>query len=83
MMVKIMLLGQGIIHMEIIKTVYCFQMTQLIVKEVWLEVIREESSNALISLRVLQLGRFMWTFFIGDADTLVYLETVTLLLHKT
>lgn len=63
-MVKITLLGQGMVHMEIIKTIYCFQMTQLIVKEVWLEVIHEESSNALISLRVLQLGRFMWTLLL-------------------
>lgn len=82
MMVKVTLLGQGMVHMEIIKTIYCFQMTQLILKGVWLEVIHEESSNALV-LRVSKLGRFMWTLFFGDADTVVYLETVTLLLHKT
>lgn len=58
MMVKVTLLGQGMVHMEIIKTIYCFQMTQLILKGVCLEVIHEESSNALI-LRVSQLGRFV------------------------
>ena len=64
MMVKITLLGQGMVHMEIIKIIYCFQMTQLILKGVWLEVLHEESSNAPISLRVLQLGRFMWTLLL-------------------
>ena len=83
MMVKITLLGQGMVHMEIIKTVYCFQMTQLIVKEVWLEVIHEESSNALISLRVLQLGRFMWTLFLLLVMlTHLCIWKLTLLLHK-
>lgn len=42
---------KGMIHMEIIQTVCCFQMTRLIFRGVGVEAIHEKTSDVFISLR--------------------------------